>query len=164
MPRVIVLGCGTGVGKTRVATVLLRALARADRNCIGLKPIESGIAPGPLASPRLGSDAEALDNAGSLRPPFPHPLYAFAEPVSPHLAARSCGIEISAARVAAWVNAAERSVAPLVSSPSAIWTVVESAGGVFSTACLRADELRLGARARTRGLGRGGCGLAGRAA
>lgn len=131
MPRVIVLGCGTGVGKTRVSVALLQELTAANRTCIGLKPIESGVRSRPL-SPPSGSDAEALADAGSLRVQVQHPLYALAEPVSPHLAARLSGTEIAAPRVAEWVTAAEQLVTPLVSSGSAIWTVVESAGGVFS--------------------------------
>ena len=61
MPRIVVLGCGTGVGKTRVSAALLRALTRANRPCVGLKPIESGVPQEPgVSSPAAGSDARAL--------------------------------------------------------------------------------------------------------
>jgi len=131
VPRVIVLGCGTGVGKTRLGVALLSELSRANYGCIGLKPIESGVPQGPL-KPGPGTDAHTLGEAGSLHVELQHPLYALVEPVSPHLAARLQGVQINLARVAEWVDAAEHAVTPLVSSDSAIWTVIESAGGVFS--------------------------------
>ncbi|MEI9953844.1 MAG: dethiobiotin synthase [Pseudomonadota bacterium] len=135
--RVVVLGCGTGVGKTRVSVALLHALARRGHSALGLKPIESGIENGPDSereSPPAptGSDAAAVALAGSVQTPLPHPLYALREPVSPHLAARAAGIEIDVKRVASWIARAETSVTPLVASDSALWTVVETAGGVFS--------------------------------
>ena len=99
MPRVVVLGCGTGVGKTRVSVALLRELARTRQPCAGLKPIESGIelyeASTLPRGPRPGSDAHALAQAGSLHVTTgPHPLYAFAQPISIHLASRHTGLEI----------------------------------------------------------------------
>lgn len=129
--RVVVLGCGTGVGKTRVSVALLRALGERGRSALGLKPIESGIEP-KLGAPPTGSDAAALAAAGSVRTPLAHPLYGLREPVSPHLAARAMGVEIELSRIGAWVAQCEASVTPLVTSPSALWTVVETAGGVFS--------------------------------
>jgi dethiobiotin synthetase len=130
--RVLVLGCGTGAGKTRLSVALLRALASRGQAALGLKPIESGVeSADPLQAP-TGSDASALALAGSLQTKLPHPLYALREPVSPHLAARAAAIQIDVNRVAHWVAHAEASVTPLVVSPSALWTVVETAGGVFS--------------------------------
>ena len=131
--RVVILGCGTGVGKTRLSVALLRALVRRGLPALGLKPIESGIENcGEVHAAPCASDAAALSSAGSLQTQLPHPLYALREPVSPHLAARSAGIEIGLERVAAWVTAAEGIAAPGVVSPSALWTIVETAGGVFS--------------------------------
>ncbi|HEY0465672.1 MAG TPA: dethiobiotin synthase [Polyangiaceae bacterium] len=131
--RVVVLGCGTAVGKTRLSVALLRALAERGHSALGLKPIESGIEQEPEAGPApRGSDAAALAAAGSVRTHLPHPLYALREPVSPHLAARSSGIRIELDPISTWVTQAESSVTPLVASPSALWTIVETAGGVFS--------------------------------
>jgi dethiobiotin synthetase len=130
MPRVIVLGCGTGVGKTRCGVALLRALAAQGASTIGLKPIESGIEPKSVDPP--GSDASALTAAGSLSPPYRRPLYAFAASVSPHLAARFEGIHIDEHLAASWVRQAELEVATRISPHIAIWSVVETAGGVFS--------------------------------
>ncbi len=136
MPRLVVLGCGTGVGKSRVSAALLRELSARGVPCLGLKPIESGITLGTNATeaPRApeGSDARLLQDAGSLEPGVAHPLYALAQPVSPHLAARAEGIAIDLAEVAAWVAKAESHATIHVSSSRAIWTVIETAGGLFS--------------------------------
>jgi dethiobiotin synthetase len=133
MSRVVVLGCGTGVGKTRVSASLLRELERRGLPSLGLKPIESGVA-GHVESgaPAAGSDAGCLAQAGSLRTTQPHPLHAFADPVSPHLAARAQSLQIDVKRVTNWVVEAEREAALQVSSDRAIWTVLETAGGVYS--------------------------------
>lgn len=129
MPRIVVLGCGTAVGKTRVSVALLRALRSRGCATLGLKPIESGVAQ-PGAN---GSDAAALNEASSLNPnDVAEPLYALAAPVSPHLAARAAGVELEVAQVESWVKTAEAKVAPHVGPHRAIWTVIESAGGVFS--------------------------------
>lgn len=132
MPRVVVLGAGTGVGKTRVSVALLRALAARGTSTLGLKPIESGVRRGPNGTPATDSDAGALADASSLKMQELHPLYALPEPISPHLAARHAGLSLDIARCADWVGVCERSVTPHPSSHSALWTVVETAGGVFS--------------------------------
>jgi dethiobiotin synthetase len=130
--RVVVLGCGTGVGKTRLSVALLRELAARGQPALGLKPIESGLEGDDSAGAPPGSDAAALAAAGSLQPPGRHPLYALRDPLSPHLAARSAGIQIDVQHITTWVEAEERAVTPHVVSDSALWTVVETAGGVFS--------------------------------
>lgn len=136
MPRIVIVGCGTGVGKTRVSQALLRSLAARDYPCIGLKPIESGVTAASSGVPPDGSDAGLLSTASTLRTTQPHPLYALREPVSPHLAARIAGSAIDLSRVLNWVNSAEQEVAPRVSSDRAIWSIVETAGGVFSPLAL----------------------------
>jgi len=131
MPRVIVLGCGTGVGKTRVSSALLRELRAEGLACIGLKPIETGIEPiSGLAGP--GSDAHLLAASGSLAAAAPHPLYALAEPISPHLAARRTGTQIQVSAARQWLENVESAVTPHVAPHRAIWRVIETAGGVFS--------------------------------
>ncbi len=135
--RVVILGCGTGVGKTRLSVALLRALVRRDLPALGLKPVESGIEIGvehqrESHAPPRGSDAAAVALAGSVQTQLAHPLYALREPVSPHLAARATGVQIDVKRVATWVAQSESLVAPLVASGSALCTVIETAGGVFS--------------------------------
>ena len=141
MPRVIILGCGTGVGKTRCGVALLGALAELGVSTVGLKPIESGIEPNAMGQP--GSDASALNAAGSLRPLQGRPLYAFAAPVSPHLAARAEDIHIDEHRAANWVRQAESEAATRIAPHMAIWSVVETAGGVFSPLSATATNLDL---------------------
>jgi dethiobiotin synthetase len=130
MPRVVVLGCGTGVGKTRFCLELLRALSARRVPTMGLKPIESGIEPGAGTPP--GSDAAELKAAGTLHPLRTRPLYALAAAVSPHRAARAEGIHIDEQLAANWVQRAESEMATHTMSHSAMWTVIETAGGVFS--------------------------------
>lgn len=134
MPRVVVLGCGTGVGKTRVSVALIRELERRGRASLGLKPIESGLAQAAAAHAAApsSSDAEALQVAGSLRMRLPHPLYGFEAAVSPHLAARETGRSIALQQIADWVTEGERQARASSKRPSADWTVIETAGGVFS--------------------------------
>lgn len=141
MPRIVVLGCGTGVGKTRLGVALLRELGSRGRATLGLKPIESGIAAGADRPP--GSDAEALSDAGTLRASEASPLYALHEPVSPHLAARSAGLDIRTQDVTRWVLRAESQMATQVSSDRALWSLVETAGGVFSPLSAAATNFEL---------------------
>jgi len=130
VPRVVVLGAGTGVGKTRVGSALLRALASRGCETLGLKPIESGIPAEPSNPP--GSDAAALADASTQHVAIRSPLYALRDPVSPHLAARAQGLSVSVSEVLSWVQRAESAMTPHVSPDMAIWSVVETAGGVFS--------------------------------
>lgn len=131
MPRVVILGCGTGVGKTRVSSALLRELRAEGLACMGLKPVETGIEPiSGLAGP--GSDAHLLATSGSLAPPAPNPFYALAEPISPHLAARRTGAQIDVSAARKWLEDAENHMTPYISPHMALWRVIETAGGVFS--------------------------------
>ncbi|MFZ5895919.1 MAG: dethiobiotin synthase [Myxococcota bacterium] len=103
MRRVVVVGTGTGVGKTAVSCALLRALGRVHPSvrAMGLKPIETGITPD-----RTGSDAALLEAASvGFEAPSNHPLYALREPVSPHLAARLAGLpSLDIAAVPPWIS------------------------------------------------------------
>ncbi|MEP7048729.1 MAG: dethiobiotin synthase [Pseudomonadota bacterium] len=130
MPRIVILGAGTGVGKTHVGCAILRELAGRGRSTLGLKPIESGI-PSGLANP-TGSDAAALADAATLRTPARSPLYGLSEPVSPHRAARQQGVAIDMDIAKRWVDEAEAAVTTSISSDMATWSLVETAGGVFS--------------------------------
>ena len=99
---VFVVGTGTDVGKTHV-TALLVAESKAN----AWKPIATGVTDG------FGDDARAI---GATEPP----LFAFAPPISPHLAARAVGVTITAAAI---VARARTLGTPLL---------IESAGGLFS--------------------------------
>lgn len=114
--RVLVLGTGTGIGKTEVS----RALVRGRAGTIGLKPIESGLSPEQMAA-RSGSDGERIRH-GTAVPAAP---YLFPEAVSPHLAARYHGVAIDLRRLASWLDSVHEEYPGRV-------LVVESAGGAFS--------------------------------
>jgi dethiobiotin synthetase len=112
MTRVVLVGTGTGIGKTHAGVALVSALAAAGVQVAGLKPIESGVSTGP-------TDASALAAAGSFH--VKQAPYTFADPVSPHLAARREGVTIDLSRVQAWVDAHAAAV-----------VVVETAGALLS--------------------------------
>jgi dethiobiotin synthetase len=121
--RWVILGTGTGIGKTFVACGLVRLLAERGVPVAGLKPIETGL----LGAGASSSDAAELAAASAgVGLPLAHPLYAFADPVTPARAARASATPIEVARVASWVASIE-SAAVATSH-----FVVESAGGVFS--------------------------------
>lgn len=115
--RVLVLGTGTGIGKTFVT----RALVGANPLAVGLKPIESGVVD---ISRDAGQDGESIQGRGFVVPRAP---YLFAEPISPHLAAARAGVSIELAVVARWVDDVRTAAG---ARPSVV--VVESAGGAFS--------------------------------
>lgn len=82
-----VTGTDTGVGKTLVAEVLLRALRARGLPAIGMKPVASGCR---RSAPGLRSDdAESLIAASGVIAPYDdvNP-YAFEPAVAPHLAAK----------------------------------------------------------------------------
>ncbi len=117
MTRIVVVGTGTGIGKTHAGVALVSALASAGISVVGLKPIESGVPSGSSEA----TDASALAAVSTFHVKHPPP-YALPDPVSPHLAARRAGMAIDLGRVAAWVDAhAEASV-----------LVVETAGALLS--------------------------------
>jgi dethiobiotin synthetase len=112
--RIAVVGTGTAVGKTHATRALATALARSGTPVAALKPIESGVQPGSRTT-----DFALLARAANVAPT--PPLYAFPDPVSPHLAARRAGRPVHLTRVAAWVAA-----------HAADWTFVETAGALLS--------------------------------
>jgi dethiobiotin synthetase len=95
-PRIVVVGTGTGIGKTSAGESLLKALAGLHVPATGLKPVESGIG-------HAVTDSGRLAGASSMPPRSPPP-YAFEDAVSPHLAARRVGSTITLARIVQWVD------------------------------------------------------------
>ena len=132
MPRFVILGCGTAVGKTRVSRALLSGLATRGQSCLGLKPIESGVTAADSSKPPENSDAALLSAASTVPTQQAHPFYALRDAVSPHLAARNEDTAIDLSNVVAWVERAESEVARHVASDRALWSIVETAGGVLS--------------------------------
>ena len=89
-----VTGTDTGAGKTFVAAALVRALARAGLKVAALKPIASGCRRGQDGL--VSSDARRLKAEVNVPQTFAEMTqYAFAPPVSPHLAAARAGVHIS---------------------------------------------------------------------
>lgn len=132
--RIVVLGTSTGVGKTHVGVALLQALGKSSGDparprALGLKPVETGYGLG-RRKVDARSDAGKLGRASEPLSTL-EPLYAFAPPVSPHLAARMEGTAIDPGRIRAWVDARANDVA-LHDMSSIVWCVIETAGGVFS--------------------------------
>ena len=121
--RVVIVGSGTGVGKTHVAQALAHELRRTGVRCAALKPVESG----------GREDAVALGRASAFHVK-PSPLYPLARPVSPHLAARLQGDEISIPRIVEWVNRVSQGVEV---------TLVETAGGLLSPLSARTTNADL---------------------
>jgi dethiobiotin synthetase len=112
-----VVGTDTGVGKTRVACALVRALRRSGIRVAGMKPIAAGIDDGM----NMNADVAVLAEADGLDVPLRiHNPYGFAPPIAPHLAARERGMMIDLAVIAS-------AFAALSQSAEAI--VVEGAGG-----------------------------------
>jgi dethiobiotin synthetase len=113
---VVVTGTGTEIGKTHIAAALVRHAA-VGRRVAGVKPVESGVSRG---SP---TDADALAAASTFHVKQSAAPYRFADPVSPHLAARRAGVTIDPARLRALIDEAATQVDLLV---------VELPGGLFS--------------------------------
>jgi dethiobiotin synthetase len=111
--RIVLVGTGTGIGKTHLGVALVKALADAGAEVAGLKPVESGVGSGI-------SDTERLAAVGTFHVKQPPP-YVLAAPVSPHLAAPQEGMTIRLGPIVRWVDSVE-----------AAWVVVETAGGLLS--------------------------------
>jgi dethiobiotin synthetase len=126
--RIVVVGTGTGIGKTWLSSRLIRALRERGLHALGLKPIESGVTPlsttdgGELA--RASYDDPERANALELSAPYRLP-----EPISPHLAARRVGIAIDLEAPLKFVREQESAGG---SKRAVDVCLVETAGGLFS--------------------------------
>ena len=106
MKRIIILGTGTGIGKTYVSRELTLQLGRREQclSAIAIKPLETGVPSGAS-----DSDASVLAAASSPQNPSPTPpLYVLPTPCSPHLSARRASQTIDVQRVADWVREHEK--------------------------------------------------------
>ncbi len=131
-----VTGTDTGVGKTRVAEALLRALVAARLKAVGMKPVSAGIAPGASAN----ADVDALRLAGNVDAPLAERNpFAYTPPIAPHVAAEEAHRPIRMESiVAAYARLAARADA----------VVVEGAGGVLVPLGGGADMLDIAAALR----------------
>jgi dethiobiotin synthetase len=114
---IVIAGTGTGIGKTHVGEALLLAGARLGKRMAALKPVESGVA--DAADPAC--DGARLSRAASFH--VKHQRHLFADPVSPHLAARRAGTVLTLPMFTAPVAAA-RALADAV--------LLELPGGLFT--------------------------------
>jgi dethiobiotin synthetase len=128
-----ITGTDTGVGKTVVAAMLLRALAGAGHRAVGMKPVSAGLSAGES----VHADVRSLVAAGNVAAPARdiNP-YSFAAPIAPHIAARAGGGVIDIGRI---VEAYARLAV------NADVVVVEGAGGVLVPLSRRTDMLDIAA-------------------
>lgn len=124
-----VTGTDTGVGKTIVASLLLRALADAGHRAVGMKPVAAGIAAGG----RVNADVGILIDAGNVDAPIAdvNP-FSFGLAAAPEIAARAHGTPVELERIAS-------AYARLAQLADAL--VVEGAGGVLVPLTSRTDML-----------------------
>ena len=121
--RYFVTGTNTNVGKTWVSVRLLEAAREAGLSCYGLKPIAAGSEDTPEGV--RNEDAEALLEAASIKLDYElvNPI-AFREPVAPHILAQRQGMNLTAERLAGYVNGA-------LMTQKADLVLVEGAGGWY---------------------------------
>jgi dethiobiotin synthetase len=146
---IFVTGTGTEVGKTVVAAVIARTLARGGRRVAVFKPVVTGLdeqrAEGPQTSvtgapqaTRPPADHELLRLAsGSRQSDEGIAPYRYLPPASPHLAAAMAGEEIDRERLLAAAGAAGAEAEVLV---------CEGVGGLLVPLACRAPT---GARTKT---------------
>jgi dethiobiotin synthetase len=118
---IFVTGTDTGVGKTLVASALLRAFGHCGLRAVGMKPVASGCRAD--ANDRGNEDVAALVAAANVRAPIDlvNP-YCFEAAIAPHLAAQQAGRSISLSRIRECYLALKR---------MADRVVVEGAGGLL---------------------------------
>jgi dethiobiotin synthetase len=126
---IFVTGTDTGVGKTLVASALLRAFAFSGLRAVGMKPVATGCRAD--ADDRANEDVAALIAASNVRAPIDlvNP-YCFEPAIAPHLAAQLAGSPISLARI----RECYLSLASLADR-----VVVEGAGGLLVPLSPRED-------------------------
>ena len=114
-----VTGTDTGVGKTRVACALLRALVRSGVRAVGMKPVAAGAVRD--GEGLLNDDVAELCAASAVAAPraLVNP-YCFEPAIAPHIAAKRAGVAISAEKIIA-------AFGDLASTFDAV--IVEGAGG-----------------------------------
>jgi dethiobiotin synthetase len=117
-----ITGTGTGVGKTYVAALIVRALREAGKRVGVYKPVASGceLRDGRLVSPDAIALWDAAGRPGKLEQVCPQ---AFAAPIAPHLAARAEGRRVDGALVRQGIH---------LWRDSSDVVVVEGAGGLMS--------------------------------
>jgi len=134
MSGLFISGTDTGVGKTLVATALLRALVEGGARAVGMKPVAAGISPGATVNADVGALIAAGNVEASLADVNP---YSFALAIAPHLAAERSGVAIDLGTIAAAYDRL---------SARADVVIVEGAGGVLVPLGATADMLDVAAQ------------------
>jgi dethiobiotin synthetase len=93
-----VIGTDTNVGKTYIASALIRHFVHAGNKTVGMKPIASGCEisqHGIWQGQLLNEDALALHEASNIKPALNliNP-YRFAPAIAPHIAAQQAGVQV----------------------------------------------------------------------
>jgi dethiobiotin synthetase len=94
MQSYFIIGTDTNVGKTYVASALVRHFVQAGFKTVGMKPIASGCELNPQDE-LINDDVLALSTAGNVDASLDliNP-YRFAPAIAPHIAAKQAGIEM----------------------------------------------------------------------
>jgi dethiobiotin synthetase len=114
--RIVIVGTGTDVGKTHVSACLLAYARSRALGMAAYKPVATGV---------TSRCDDCLVHAAALGTAYVAPSYAYARPVSPHLAAREEGRPIDLSVIVERARAMEI-------TPEAGSLLVETAGGLHS--------------------------------
>jgi dethiobiotin synthetase len=119
-----VIGTDTNVGKTYIASALIRHFVQAGNKTVGMKPIASGCEisqHGIWQGQLVNEDALALHEASNIKPALNliNP-YRFAPAIAPHIAAQQAGVQVDISVI----NSAYQQLAAMADV-----VVVEGAGG-----------------------------------
>jgi dethiobiotin synthetase len=98
---VFLAGTDTGVGKTRIAVGLIRALTAHGWRACGMKPVASGTIATEYGVINEDVDAIATASGRNSATAADINLYCFEWPVSPHIGAERIGIVIDMGRIVA---------------------------------------------------------------
>lgn len=88
-----VTATGTDIGKTYISALIVKKMRELGLDCGYFKPALSGAVVGTV------SDLEYVRNVANLQNDKTCVSYLFEEAVSPHLAAKRCGVSISMAKI-----------------------------------------------------------------
>lgn len=115
-----IAGTDTDVGKTTIATGLLRAAHNLGRSTLAAKPVASGCTVSPKGL--RNSDALALIDESSIKLPYEQVNpFAFEPAIAPHVAAREAGVALSVPTL--------RDAMQQILAHGADFTLIEGAGG-----------------------------------
>lgn len=115
-----IAGTDTDVGKTTIATGLLRAAHHLGRSTLAAKPVASGCTVSPKGL--RNSDALALIDESSIKLPYEQVNpFAFEPAIAPHVAAREAGVALSVPTL--------RDAMQQILAHGADFTLIEGAGG-----------------------------------